>query len=100
MAKYKCNIYQGGLRVVLFYWGFMANNGMVGKIDQYGFLFIERGGKMERQDCPYTRHSPCGHSCVLFGNPDKIKDKTTFLSVCNGKVLVSDRFTDERGNYK
>ena len=77
-----------------------GHNSLVGKIDKNGYLFIERGGRMERQDCPYTRMSPCSHSCPKFGNPDMCSGRTVFLAICGGQVLVFKKFVDEREEFK
>jgi hypothetical protein len=90
---------------------------MKGKIDNNGWLRIERGGKEKLQECPYTQKTfqvnnltmrePCGDWCPLFGEPmDNTMSwttvdghigghKTTELELCR-KKLYFDEFTDGR----
>ena len=82
------------------------------KIDKEGYLFLERGGKMKEQQCPYHGCGRgCGDWCPLFDRDlkhDDIKDFDGILDMvgkkifplCNGTILVCrpEDFTDERGN--
>ena len=81
---------------------------MIGKIDNKGFLWIERmrpeGPRMERATCPRSLSS-CGDSCALFGDPleraivscvDGVELSWDTLGLCNGG-LTFETLTDERG---
>lgn len=88
---------------------------MKGKIDNNGWLWIERGGKEKLQECPFTQKTfqvnnltirePCGDWCPLFGEPTIIcldtinrgdRKTETALPICHGKYLHFDEFTDEK----
>lgn len=77
---------------------------MIGKIDKYGFLWIERmrpeGATFEKAECPYGKNV-CGDACALFGEPVKLQDDTTGIACTELEVCVSlldfDTFADERG---
>ena len=91
---------------------------MKGKIDKAGCLYIERGGEMVEQDCPFgggarytERHSKssrefagrCSHLCPLFGEPRVMvpgAQHVAYLQIhCGGvRHFQFDSFTDERGN--
>jgi hypothetical protein len=85
---------------------------MKGKIDNNGWLRIERCGKERLQECPYTQKTfqvnnltirePCGDWCPLFGEPTQyysdgvvVANGKTLLTLCH-KTLIFDEFTDER----
>lgn len=83
---------------------------MKGKIDKYGFLYIERAnGIYKKIKCPHgSQENFCGDWCALFGEPDLMKItlipdvKENSLKLCN-KKLYFDHFTDERkdpNNYE
>lgn len=86
---------------------------MKGKIDENGFLYIERAGKTKKTLCPYDGEcAPCGDWCPLFSEPEPAKDAVypdddscnydlvpngkTWMRLCHGKYLEFDEFTDER----
>jgi len=79
---------------------------MEGKIDKHGFLWIKRKGKFVIQVCPFTQNeTKCGHWCPQFGEPtlyeaglESTNDiiREWFLSICQGKTLVFNKFEDER----
>jgi hypothetical protein len=73
---------------------------MKGKIDNRGSLYIERGGVIKRQFCPYAGipdNVDCGDWCPLFGEPEEsIDNKLFYLDICRETLLVFDSFTDER----
>jgi hypothetical protein len=78
---------------------------MKGKIDNNGWLRIERGGKEKLQECPFTQKTfqvndltirePCGDWCPLFDEPEK-RPKCTYLILCHRMIEFAE-FTDERG---
>lgn len=72
---------------------------MKGKVDEGGFLHIERAGKYVLQYCPFSSGGEvavkCGHWCPLFGEPEFI-DGHPRLSLCR-KVLEFVSLVDERG---
>ena len=75
------------------------------KIDEDGYLWIERGGKMKIQMCPHDtsdrdscRTEPCGDWCPLFGEPHFDEDRNYCLSLCDNTEWFTDfdRFEDLR----
>ncbi len=80
---------------------------MKGKIDNNGWLRIERGGKEKLQECPFMQRAfqvndvsiaPCGDWCPLFGEPKwEIDNKAAIIEICQGNRLYFDEFTDEKG---
>lgn len=79
---------------------------MKGKIDENGWLNIERAGEMKEQECPFA--NMCGDWCPLFGEPDTTITKIAFmggtlvnekaetrLKICRAELLF-DEFSDER----
>ena len=90
---------------------------MKGKIDNNGWLRIERGSKEKLQECPFMQRAfevndiviaPCGDWCPLFVEPEAELDSYGFCSETEGKptgrtmletcktTLIFDQFTDER----
>lgn len=78
---------------------------MTGKIDENGWLHIERGGVMKGQYCHRReKHARCGDWCHKFGEPQyPIGDDeegpdpdAAQLSLCENDTLLFDHFTDER----
>lgn len=62
---------------------------MIIRIEENGFLRIERAGNLKSQFCPFTigeeaRVNDCGDWCPLFGEPN-IADES--LEICQGRVL-------------
>lgn len=80
------------------------------KIDKEGYLFLERGGKMKEQQCPYANiytpssfggdhdiypynsvdPKPCGDWCPLFDRDlkhDDIKDFDGILDMVGKKIF-------------
>ena len=74
---------------------FQGQNRLAGKIDSGGFLHINRGGRELLQECPYIRKC-CSHHCPKFGEPDRNSDSTTFLRICDNRLLVFKELIDER----
>ena len=78
---------------------------MKAKIDQYGNLWIERGGVMKKQWCPYSvaNHNgdieltECGDWCPLFQEPGYNGGVVTIV-LCNSVFDAGkpDEFVDER----
>lgn len=85
------------------------------KIDKRGYLFLERGGAMKEQGCPFgpiydqrgvLRKRTCGDWCPLFGEPITTEcvpaievPPLTSIALCEKGMVTchpSD-FTDERG---
>jgi len=68
------------------------------KIDSYGYLHIERAGRMEGALCPlHLGGVQCGHWCVMFGEPVLYYGGTTGIDLCRKSLLVPTAdFTDER----
>ena len=72
---------------------------MRGKINEDGFLEIQRAGVMGLQVCPV--HFPkgdehfCGEWCPLFREPVTVPGGTT-VRLCNGGEWFFTEFTDER----
>jgi len=78
-------------------------------IDKKGHLWLERGGIIEEQYCPFHGSGrPCGDWCPLFDRPltkSEIDDingdasKLAMLGLCHGTVLFCDgqNFTYNRG---
>lgn len=81
---------------------------MEGKIDHQGFLYIKRGSKLERMECPFkTRfseysHPTCNHKCPHFGEPEHTTPEmcsqytAIYLTCGHSKFMRFDTFTDER----
>jgi hypothetical protein len=97
-----------------------------GKIDKDGFLEIKRGNTYKTQMCPFNTDivtnedggfvknmapggASCGDWCPQFGEPaieliGNMRDgvMTTIdgdgvtLPICQGRILVFNKFTDER----
>ncbi len=83
---------------------------MNGKLDDYGYLCIERVDRYRAQECPYAcvEHQLCGDWCAKFGEPymemgmvngdvNSIWGPTgrKAIKVC-GDILVFTEFKDER----
>ena len=69
---------------------------MKGKIDKDGYPYIERAGKMKRQDCA-NRPVYCGDWCPLFGEPERVPNTVEMMSIDLCKVTLNfTDFTDER----
>lgn len=81
------------------------------KIDEIGFISIERNGKMRSQCCPFTATSAgglvnCGDWCPLFGEPEPFSfdpitgdptDSTIELDLCSKTLSINvEDFEDER----
>jgi len=82
---------------------------MKGKIGSDGALYLERGGELKTQYCPFETPagsagpSVCGDWCPLFGEPNVIGPggvHAAYLGIrCgNSRILQFDDFADERGN--
>jgi len=74
---------------------------MNGAISKYGYLKIERTGKMALQLCPLREGTPCGDWCPLFGEPDYgLGSGQSWtpcrIAICQGRVLHLHHFADER----
>ena len=79
---------------------------MKGKIDNNGWLRIERGSKEKLQECPFMQRAfevndiviaPCGDWCPLFEEPEpEFGTKSVILRICKDKILFFDEFTDEK----
>ena len=69
---------------------------MEGKITKGGTLEILRGSRYEVQQCPNKDDiGDCGGWCPLFGEPETAYLKGR-ITICQGRVLEFDNFTDER----
>jgi len=77
---------------------------MKGKINEYGFLEIERAGEMKRQECrkwgmALVENDPvscaCGDECPHFREPSK-ENGVTAVALCEGVIWFFDDFEDER----
>jgi len=89
---------------------------MKGRIDEEGFLEIQRGERIESQMCPfntdiivtaYALGSPddlkpggasCGDWCPLFGEPGKKRapGDIIFIDICQGRTLAFEKLEDRR----
>lgn len=74
---------------------------MKGKINEHGWLQIQRKIELKLQYCPFsTASSACGDYCPLFGelNPPSEFGKTWDLTLhCGARhTWVFDEFEDER----
>lgn len=77
---------------------------MIGKINMYGRLKIQRVGRLSYQLCPHRQLSNdedpavavCDDQCPLFGEPEEISPTETRLEICQGKVLKFSELIDER----
>lgn len=71
---------------------------MKGRIDAGGVLYIERGTKLKKQECPYRPVAACNDKCPKFGNPQKKSDSSTwkYLEICDGAVLEFSELIDKR----
>lgn len=76
------------------------------KIDEDGYLWIERAGEMKIQMCPHdtsdrdsNRAEPCGDWCPLFGNPHLVPSGQYLLALCGGAkwFVDADCLEDQRG---
>lgn len=83
---------------------------MKGKINESGWLYIERAGSMKGQECPLQENSSCGDWCPAFREPafhrcEKALKNWKYdatiefiIKLCKEVgVLFFDEFTDERG---
>ena len=71
---------------------------MKGKIDNQGYLVIERAGVMRWQYCPFQKGIFCSDTCPHFQEPILDKEGNTHLFLgCGDTTLVFSEFTDERG---
>jgi hypothetical protein len=86
---------------------------MKGKIDENGWLWIERAGKLKKQLCPFSNggdweascgdwcpwEASCGDWCPMFGDPYRYTLEkgipATAIDICQA-VLVFEEFEDER----
>jgi len=77
------------------------SKGLVGKIDEDGYLRIKRGEKFKPVVCPFSVDGGCyncGDWCALFGEPElwlRREGRSFILSLCH-KVYVFDELIDER----
>jgi len=89
---------------------------MEGKINKYGALEILRVSRYEVQQCPNKEDiGDCGGWCPQFGEPKKLRgfsngltlegipcspvsppENSRTITICQGRVLEFDNFTDER----
>ncbi len=93
---------------------------MKGKIDERGYLHLERAGVMKKQLCPqiscrdqalYKKDFPCGDWCPLFGEPygrawvnfveygktaENPKLEVHLHISCGRTQLIFSEFSDER----
>lgn len=75
---------------------------MKGKIDQYGYLSIERAGILRLQYCDTgPKENECGDHCPLFGEVEVdsgggIVPSGLSLRICQDRILYFDKFADER----
>ncbi len=64
------------------------------KINDDGYLEIERAGKFKEQYCPSG--GKCGDGCALFEELEK-EDDCIILRLCKKVYLIKQKdFTDER----
>ena len=70
---------------------------MKGKINNDGYLNIERAGRMRVQYCPWNSpyRNIYGDWCPHFGEIECL-DLRIELSCGNGRMLCFNEFTDER----
>jgi len=72
---------------------------MVGRIDKYGFLRIQRPSGEKRAECPSLHEkTTCGDWCALFGEPYPFigaDDSRINLELC-ATSLIFDTLVDER----
>ena len=69
---------------------------MEGKINEFGNLSVERGGKLKGQVCPTQPENSCGDWCPLFGEPKASPGAVEWeLQICQVN-LYFEEFTDER----
>ena len=69
-----------------------------GKLNDKGFLFVKRGGKLKSQTCPNNTFQ-CGDWCPLFGEPKSYNEAVRLILGCAKPataVLSFDKFKDER----
>lgn len=77
---------------------------MKGRINESGYLEMERGSKMKPQYCPFGKASVfCGDKCTLFSEPKTMREPSgttentiTQIFVCGGIGLTFDEFEDLR----
>ena len=69
---------------------------MKGKVDEGGFLHIERAGKYVLQYCPFSSGGEvavkCGHWCPLFGEPrgERCAGEEIKLDICKKTLFFSE----------
>ncbi len=74
------------------------------KLDSGGCLSLRRKGKMKKQFCPYVDILPdqdmlrCGDWCPNFSEPEAYDAEpgTFFITLCQGVLVSSKNFIDER----
>ena len=69
------------------------------KIDEDGWLWLERAGEMKSQFCFHDGVVQCGDWCPAFGEPQTEDFGWLSISLCEeaGCLLVVEQdFTDER----
>ena len=72
------------------------------KIDQDGFLMIQRRTNFRTVHCPIMKNSLCGDWCALFGEPDRYEspffnEKYIRLELCHRIFKIENEdFEDER----
>ena len=75
---------------------------MKGKIDNQGYLWLERKGVMKRALCPVRKLSGsgkalCGDYCALFCEPEDSTGGEIELSLCHTfHIFKKEDFKDER----
>ena len=74
---------------------------MNGRIDEYGWLYVERGNQLKEQLCPFGPGPGvrCGGWCPHFGEPESGKwagEPVTYLSICHGTVFKFEELSDDR----
>jgi hypothetical protein len=76
---------------------------MKGRIDNAGYLVINRAGKERMQGCPFNSGAYCGDWCPLFSEP-VLEGESKYLDSMPGywvirlcrKAVILEEFDDER----
>ena len=67
------------------------------RIDNNGWLSVERAGKFKDQKCPHDQDNlvHCGDWCPLFGEPHNWETGSQAINLCMN--FIHGEITDERG---